>query len=194
MLSRILGIITLRASAYREVAADSSATGDAFLVFVVSNLIYNICAMMATIERGRFAGRPVRDLAAVLALFVLAFLAWLIATWVLAFLVKVIFRGKTNTLATLRVTGFVHAYDAFGVLFLLALASPALVTIALILQYLIPLLRLVGYSVGAKEAAGLSAGKAFVSAFVAELVEFLIYFIAGGLVLGLIAQLFRTTS
>ncbi len=179
MLDRIAGVIALRSSAYRAVADDEGGTGGAFLIVLVVTLVTGFVNGFVRISQAAQTVTPSlpAGIASAVATAILGIVGWAIGSWILTFVAKVIFQGKTKTVEMLRVTGYVHVFDLVSILSLLAFFSPALFFIAGIIAFVAAILRLIGYIIGVREAAEFSTGKAIITAVIALLFELLIAFL-----------------
>lgn len=179
-LTRIMGVIALNASTYREIADDPNATRPA-------GIIVAVVALIAGFSQGLFntsanwTGAIITAIVAV----ILGLIAWFIGSWVLAFVSRW-FGGKTNTREMLRVTGFVEVFNIISVLLIAATFYPLLACITLPVLFVVAILRLIGYIVGVREAAEFSTGNAIVTAIVALIIVIIITVVLGGAVVGLL--------
>src|SRR5207248_2792494 len=101
---RIMGILTYKAPTYREVAEDTTATGQAATIVIVMAVLTAILGWAITAARGSGAGSPIGTAIGNL---LGTLIGWLVSAWVLAWVSTTFFNGKTNTGEMLRVTGFV---------------------------------------------------------------------------------------
>lgn len=188
-MDRIMGVLTLRAPTYREIADDPNATRTAGIIVAVVALLSGFVTGFVRIDPNNPQELLPPDflLAVVAALVtvVFALIAWFVSSWILAFVARW-FGGKTNTKEMLRVTGFVEIFAVVGLLSLLALISPVLLCLVSVIGFVVAILRLIGYIIGIREAAEFSTGNAIISAIIAAVVNFLIYF-AAALVIALVA-------
>lgn len=180
-MDRIMGVITLKAPTYRQIADDPNATTPAAIITAVVALISGFFGGAVAFDTT--AGTSSFDLMggvifAVISV-ILGLIGWFIAGWVLAFVSKW-FGGKTNTQEMLRVTGFVNIFGLVGVLSILALITPALGCITGLVGFVAAILRLIGYVIGVREAAEFSTGNAIITAIIAAIVNFLIVAVIGG--------------
>lgn len=186
-MDRIMGILTLKAPTYRQVADDPNATTPAAIITAIAALIGGLGQGLVTTDA---QGLPVmRDIGgaiifAILTI-VMTFIIWFIGAWVLAFVSKW-FGGKTNTQEMLRVTGYVNIFGIVGVLTLLALALPVLGCLVGLVTFVIAILRLIGFIIGVREAAEFSTGNAIITAIVAVVVQVVIYAVVFGVLAGIL--------
>lgn len=188
-MDRIMGVLTLKAPTYRQIAEDPNATTPAaIIVAVVALLTGFVNGLIQRDTTGQNLLAPNIGLAVVGAIVgvIIALIAWFVTAWILAFVSKW-FGGKTNTQEMLRVTGFVEIFAIVGVLSILALVSPALLCIVGIIGFVAAILRLIGYIIGVREAAEFSTGNAIITAIIAAIINFLIVVTIGAIVLGAIA-------
>lgn len=187
-MDRIMGVITLKAPVYRQIAEDANATTPAAIITAVVALI-----------SGFFGGAVTFDTAAQTSSFnlmggvifaiitvILALIGWFVAGWVLAFVSKM-FGGKTNTQEMLRVTGYVNIFGLVGILNILVLLTPILGCITGLIGLVAAILKLIGYIIGVREAAEFSTGNAVITAIVAAIVNFLIVAVIGGMIFAAVA-------
>lgn len=179
-LTRIMGVIALNASTYREIADDPNATRPA-------GIIVAVVALIAGFSQGLFntsanwTGAIITAIVAV----ILGLIAWFIGSWVLAFVSRW-FGGKTNTREMLRVTGYVEVFNIISVLLIAVTFYQLLVCITLPVFLVVAILRLIGYIVGVREAAEFSTGNAIVSAIIALIIISLITLVLGGAIVSVL--------
>ncbi len=176
MLDRIMGVITLKAPVYRQIADDTTATGQAATIVIIVTLI-----------QGFFNGLVGQDgsvsiVGAIIGAIVtvcVGLLAWLVSAWILAAVAKAL-GGKTDTGEMLRVTGYVDIFNLVAILNVAVLVSSALSCITGLLGIVIGILALIGYVIGVREAAEFDTTKAIIAAIVAALINFVIFVVVGG--------------
>jgi hypothetical protein len=176
-----MGVITLNAAKYREIADDKTATGQAATVLVIATLISGFFGGLVSFD-AKTGGTSVSIVGAVVGAIlgvILALIGWVIAAWVLQFVANAL-GGKTDTSEMLRVTGFVEVFSVIGVLNILALAGTALACVIGLIGLVVGILKLIGYLIGVREAAEFSTGKAIVTAIIAAIVNFIIVVSIGG--------------
>lgn len=186
MMNRIMGVITLKAPVYREIADDQTATGQAAIIVVIATLVTGFFGGLTHFDPNTLSYTPSITggiLGAIIAVIV-GLIGWVVAAWVLAFVAKW-FKGKTNTGEMLRVTGYVHIFGIVGALVVLALILPILGCLVGIISLIIAILQLIGYIIGVREAAEFSTGNAIITAIVAAIVEFIIVAVIGGVIAGI---------
>ena len=180
MLDRIMGVITLKAPVYKQIAEDKTATTSAAIIVVVATLISGFFSGLVKVDPqtqtssisigGAFVG-------AILAV-IFGLIAWAFTAWVLQFVAKM-FGGKTDTGEMLRVTGFVEVFSLVGILNVAAIV-PALLCVTGILSLIVGILRLIGYVIGVREAAEFSTTNAIITAVIAAIVNFIIVVVVFG--------------
>jgi hypothetical protein len=187
MLDRIMGVITLKAPVYREIADDQSGTSQAAMIVIVVSIISGFCRGLVAVSRDGTAslsllGGIVNAVVAV----VVGLIGWAIAAWVLAAVAKAM-GGKTDTGEMLRVTGYVHVFSLVTVLNLALLISPALGCITALVSIASGIAYIIGYLIGVREAAEFSTGNAVIAALVAAVIDILITVLVGGAIVAAIA-------
>ncbi len=194
MLDRIMGVITLKAPVYREIADDQTATTQAGIIVVVVALITGFVSGLVQVGSDGVVHTSL--IGAVLGAVVgvgLSLLSWVVASWVLS-AVSGAMGGKTNTSEMLRVTGYVQIFSLVSILNLAVLASSALACLTGLMGLVVGILALIGYLIGVREAAEFTTGKAIVAALVAAVINFLITVVVGGTILGALALAMAATS
>ena len=181
MLDRIMGVITLKAPVYRQIADDKTATMQAATVLVIATLISGFFGGLVSInaQTGTTAvsiGGAV--LGAIIGV-ILALIGWVISSWVLQFVAKAL-GGKTDLGEMLRVTGFVEVFSLVGVLNILILAGTALSCVVGLVGFVAAILKFIGYLIGVREAAEFSTTNAIITAVIAAIVNFIIVVVVGG--------------
>jgi hypothetical protein len=176
-MDRIMGVLTLKAPVYKQIAEDENATTTATIIVVVmaifagvfSAVILGLFGSSLPPEQAAQMGTP---LGTAIRTIINAIIGWLIGSWVIAFVAKTFFGGKTNFGEMLRVFGYTQIFQVFAIV-------PCLGSlVALILS-------LIGAVIGIREASEFSTGKAVMTGIVA----FVILLIVGmfvGAVLGLV--------
>jgi hypothetical protein len=182
MMDRIMGVITLKAPIYRQIADDQTATGQAAIIVVIATLVAGFFRGLVRTEGGVTALSFGAAIIGAIVLVVIGLIGWGVGAWVLAFVAKW-FGGKTNTMEMLRVTGYVHVFDFVSVVVVLALASSLFLCLVGLIAFIAAILRLIGYVIGVREAAEFSTGNAIITAIVAWVVEFIIAGVIGGTIL-----------
>ncbi len=184
MWDRIMGVITLKAPVYRQIADDTTATGQAALIVVFAQLIRGFFDGLVRInpETGSTSVSVLGAIAGAIVAIIVGLIGWVIAAWVLAFVAKS-FGGKTDTNEMLRVTGYVEIFSVASVLNVLVLGGTALAVIASLVGLIVAVLKLIGYIIGVREAAEFSTGNAVITAIIAAVVNFIIVALIGGAIL-----------
>jgi hypothetical protein len=157
MVNRLLGVITLKAPVYREIAEDKNATGQAAAIVIIMALITGIvgAALLAAFGSALPVGTPTASpVGAAVRTIIIAIVGWLVGGWVLAFVAKTFFGGKTDTGEMLRVYGFTQIFQ------ILAIIPCIGWLIALVLS-------LIGAVIGIREAAAFDTTKAILTGVVA---------------------------
>lgn len=194
MLDRIMGVITLKAPVYREIADDQTATTQAGIIVVVVSLITGFISGLVQVGSDGVVHTSL--IGAVLGAVVgvgLSLLSWVVASWVLS-AVSGAMGGKTNTSEMLRVTGYVQIFSLVSILNLAVLISSALACLTGLMGLVVGILALIGYLIGVREAAEFTTGKAIVAALIAAVINFLITVVVGGTILGALALAMAATS
>ena len=186
-MNRIMGVITLKAPIYREIADDPNATTPAAIITAVVGLIAGFFQGLVSLnpQTGAVSANFTGAVISAIIIVILTLIAWFVSAWVLAFVAKW-FGGKTNTQEMLRVTGYVNIFGLVAILTVLALITPALGCIAGLIGFVIAILRLIGYIIGVREAAEFSTGNAIITAIIAAIINFLIVAVVGGVIAGAI--------
>lgn len=181
MLNRIMGVITLKAPVYREIAEDKSATTTAAIIVVVMALIAGFFSGLVQLDgtTGASSITIVGAIVGAILAVIFGLIGWVLSAWVLAFVAKTFFGGKTDTGEMMRVTGFVEAFSIVSVLNILKIVPP-LACVAGLVAFVVAILRLIGYVIGVREAAEFSTGNAVITAIIAAIVNFIIVVVIGG--------------
>lgn len=167
MLDRIMGVLMLKAPVYKEIAEDKSATTTAAIIVVVMAVITGVIGgvIYSMTGTGSAIGFIVRTI-------VTALISWVIGGWVIAFVSKTFFGGKTDTGEMLRVFGFTQIFQIIGIV-------PCLGTIVALV------LSLIAAVIGIREASEFDTTKAILTAVVAFVVLIIVSFVIT-LLLGLV--------
>ncbi len=176
-MERIVGVLTLKAATYREIAEDPNATRSAgIIVAVVALLTGFVGGLVRPNPQNPQVLLPpdfvVATSSAILTILI-ALIAWFVSAWVLAFVSRW-FGGRTNTKEMLRVTGYVDTFGVVVMVALLALLSPIFVVVVQVITVVASILRMIGYIVGIREAAEFSTGNSIITAIFAVIVGFVI--------------------
>jgi hypothetical protein len=165
MFERLMGIISLKAPVYKQVAEDKSAMKDAVIIVVVVSLIQGLMVGSLPDTGGINIGGGVAQ--AILTM-VFALLGWVVTAWLLAMVAKS-FGGDTDMNEMLRVTGHVYIFNLVVILRLTILISSALLCATSIVGVIALVLSIIGYVIGVREAAGFTTGKAVATAVIAAI-------------------------
>ncbi|MBI4785641.1 MAG: YIP1 family protein [Chloroflexi bacterium] len=169
MLDRLMGVITLKPAVYREIAHDQNATGQAAIIVVVMALFSGIvgaivlAAMSSSLPPGTAIGSPVGS---AIRTIITAIISWLIGAWVIAFVSKTFFGGKTDTGEMLRVFGFTQIFQVIAIV-------PCIGTIVALV------LSLIGAVIGIREASEFDTTKAILTGIVAFVILLIVSAILG---------------
>lgn len=173
MMDRLIGVLMLKAPVYKQIAEDKSATTTAAIIVVVMALLTGVIGVIAfsvlgsTLPPGTptpsFLGSIVRSLLG-------GILSWLVGSWVIAFVAKTFFGGKTDTGEMLRVFGFSQIFSILGIV----PVCGAIVGL---------ILSLIAAVIGVREAAGFDTMKAVLTCVVA----FIALLIVGAIVTAVMA-------
>lgn len=176
----LMGVITLKAATYRKIADDKSLTMMALIIVVVATLISGFFGGLVQVVSGTSSSISIVGavVGAIIGV-IFGLIGWAIGAWILAFVAKQFFQGKTDTSEMLRVTGYVHIFNLVGVLNILGAITPALLCISGLIGFVAAILRLIGYVIGVREAAEFSTTNAIITAIIAAVVEFIIIAIGG---------------
>lgn len=178
---RLLGVITLKAPIYRELAHDTNGTMQAAIVVVVVALVVGaIAAYGANLQlfgAGSVPGvsgvpaQSSKPLARGIVMVIQELLIWVAGAYVIAAVAKNMFRGKTDTGEMLRVFGFTRVFQILLVLGVFNGTLAAVVSIAGLV------LSIIGSVIGIREATGFTTGRAaIIGVFAITLVAIIIAF------------------
>ncbi len=165
MVDRIMGVLTLKAPVYKQIAEDKSATTTAAIIVVVMALLSGVlgAAVLGAMGPG-VAGGP-SPVGFAVRTIVSAIVGWLIGSWVIAFVAQ-LFGGKTDTGEMLRVFGFTQVFTILTII-------PVCGAIAGLI------LSIIAAVIGIREAAGFSTGKAILTGVVAFIALFIVAAVVG---------------
>jgi hypothetical protein len=164
-MQRIMGVITLKAPVYKNIADDPAATPQARNVVIIVAILAAIFSGVGPVIFG--SGLVAGIVSAVLAL-AAVLISWFIGAWALAFVAKTFFKGQTETQNMLRVTGFTSVFQI--VTYVLGLI-PCVGALAALVG---SILQIIGNIIGIREAGGLDTTKAILTAIIAGVVVFII--------------------
>jgi hypothetical protein len=188
--NRIMGVITLKAPIYREIADDQTATTQALTVFVIVTLVSKLFSgFVSTNASGTpffsFGGGIVSAIFGV----IVGLIGLYFTAWVLAFVAQRL-GGKTSTSEMVRVTGFVSVFGLVAVINILTLISPSLVCLTSLISLAVAILSIVAYTIGVREAAEFSTTNAIITAVIAVVVNFVVVvLIAGGILTAILGAM-----
>lgn len=171
MMERLMGVLTLKAPVYKQIAEDKSATTTAAIIVVVMALLTAVIGAITLSVLGSSlpADTPHPSLVgSIVRTLLTAILGWLAGSWVIAFVAKTFFGGKTNTGEMLRVFGFTQIFSILGIV-------PVCGTLAALV------LSLIAAVIGIREAAEFSTGKAILTGVVAFIALLIVSAIVGGI-------------
>lgn len=164
MMDRLMGVLTLKAPVYKEIAEDKSATTTAAIIVVVMALLSGILgAVVVGAVAPSVPGGP-SPLGFAVRTIVSAIIGWLVGSWVIAFVAN-LFGGKTDTGEMLRVFGFTQIFNILAIV-------PVCGSIAGLI------LSIIAAVIGIREAAGFGTDKAILTGIVA----FIVLLIVGAVV------------
>lgn len=184
MIDRLIGVITLKAPVYKEIAEDTQGTTQAALIYIVCTAISGFFSRLVVAGKFQLGSALLGMIFGVL----IGLVGWVVTAWVLSFVANAL-EGKTDLQEMLRVTGYVSVFSLVGVINVLAVVG-ALGCITGLISFAVAILSLVGYIIGIREAAGFDTTKAVITAVVAVVVNFLIVVVIGGVIFGGLAALF----
>ncbi len=165
MMDRLMGVLTLKAPVYKQIAEDKSATTTAAIIVVVMALLSGILGGAVLGAMGpSVAGGP-SPVGFAVRTIINAIVGWLIGSWVIAF-VAGLFGGKTDTGEMLRVFGFTQIFT------ILTIIPVCGAIVGLILS-------IIAAVIGIREAAGFSTGKAILTGVVAFIALFIVAAVIG---------------
>ena len=185
-MDRIMGVITLKAPVYRQIAEDPAATKTAAIIVVLISIVRGFMQGLVQLDpnSGLFSTDFVRCVISAIIVGVLGIVAWVVGSWILAFVANML-GGKTNTQEMMRVTGYVAIFGIVSLLILLIVLLPVLGCLVGLMSLIVAILSIIGYVIGVREAAEFSTGKAIIAAIIAGIVNMLIVGILGGSLLAI---------
>lgn len=184
MLDRIMGVITLKAPVYRQIADDVTATGQAAIIVVIAQLVRGFFSGLTQVDfqTGNMSVSPVGAIVSAIVAVIIGLLAWVVTAWILQFVAKQ-FGGRTDTGEMLRVTGYVEVFSLIAVLNVLTLGGSVLSCVVGLVSFVVAILKLIGYVIGVREAAEFSTGNAVITAIIAAIINFIIVVVIGGAII-----------
>lgn len=165
LMQRIMGVITLKAPVYKNIADDPGATPQARNVVILVAILAAIVSGVGPVIFG--IGLLPGIINAVIAL-AAVLISWFVGAWALAFSAKTFFKANTETPNMLRVTGFTSVFQI--VTYVLALIP----CVGAIAAFIGAILQIIGNIIGVREASGLDTTKAILTAIIAGVVVFVI--------------------
>jgi hypothetical protein len=180
-MDRIMGVLTLKAPVYRQIAEDPAATKTAAIIVAIISIVRGFSQGLVQLDpnTGVFSTNFVQGVISAVVIGALGMVAWFVGSWILAFVANML-GGKTNTQEMMRVTGYVAIFGIVSVLVLLIVLLPVLGCLVGIMSFIVAILSIIGYIIGVREAAEFSTGKAIVAAIIAGIVNLIIVAIFGG--------------
>lgn len=183
VFERLLGVITLKAPIYREIAEDHSATLQAAIIVVVVALIVgaitalgasNATLASVTNAAGVASQPPVKNpVGGAVVMVIDELLIWIVGSFFIAGVARGYFHGSTDTGEILRIFGYTRIFQILLILGVFGSPVAAVVSIAGMA------LSIIGTVIGVREAASFDTGKAVISAlFAIILVSVLVAFVA----------------
>jgi len=151
-MDRIMGVLTLKAPVYRQIAEDQSATTTAAIIVAVVAVLTGVVGAVVVATIGNqlpagVGGLATNPIGYAIQAILLSFLGWGIGSWVMGFIANML-GGKTNTGEMLRVFGYASIFNLLGII-------PCLGIIGWILG-------IIATVIGIREAAEVTTGKAVV--------------------------------
>jgi hypothetical protein len=184
MIDRLIGVITLKAPVYKEIAEDTQGTSQAALIFIICTAVNGFFTHL--VAAGEFhLGRALLGLVFGV---LIGLVGWVVTAWVLSFVANAL-EGKTDFQEMLRVTGYVSVFSLVAVINVLAIVG-VLGCVTGLISFAVAILSLIGYLIGIREAAEFETIKAVITAIVAAVVNFVIVVVIGGLIFGGLAAVF----
>jgi hypothetical protein len=175
IMDRIMGVLTLKAPVYRQIAEDQSATTTAAIIVAVVSLVSGVVgavflsALGGNLPQGTGL-TPTSSIGYAIQTIALGLIGWVVGSWAMAFAGNAL-GGKTNTGEMLRVYGYA---SIFGLLAIIPCVG-----------FLAWILSIIATVIGIREAAEVSTGKAIAIGIVGFIVLLILSFIIG-LVISLI--------
>ncbi len=173
MLGRIMGVVTLKAATYREIADDENATGQAVIIVIVMALYSGIvvAAALALLSSSLPPGTVGSPLGPGFRNIISTISVWLVGSWVFAFVSTRFYGGKASTGEMLRVFGFTQVFQVLVVFPLFG----AIVRFALIV---------ISAIIGVREAAEIDTAKAVLTGIVGFIVLYAVDAVTGAVIGG----------
>lgn len=178
-MDRIMGVLTLKAPVYRQIAEDQSATTTAAIIVaivsVVSGVVGAVFLSALSSSLPQTGGmNPTNPIGFAIQTIAVGLIGWVVGSWAMAFAGNAL-GGKTNTGEMLRVYGFASIFSLLSIIPCLGFFAWILAIIATV--------------IGIREAAEVSTGKAIGIGIVAFIVLIVVSFVLN-LIFGLILRPF----
>lgn len=167
-MERILGVVTLKAPVYKEIAEDENATTTAAIIVFVMAIFGGVLGAIAlsllgaSLPTGTQAGSPIL---VAISTVINTIIGWLIGSAVFGFVANAL-GGRTNTGEMLRVFGYTQIFQLLNII-------PCLGSLAALV------LSVIGAIIGIREAAGFSTGKAVLTGVIGLVILFIVNMIIG---------------
>lgn len=168
-MDRIMGVLTLKAPVYRQIAEDQSATTTAGIIVAVVSLIsgavgaFFLSALGGSLPQGTGL-TPAGPIALALQTIITGLVGWVVASWAIGFAGNML-GGKTNTGEVMRVYGFASIFGLVGII-------PCI-------GWLAGILTIIATIIGIREAAEFSTGKAILAGIVGFIALVVVSLIVG---------------
>ena len=187
-MSRTMGVLLLKAPAYKEIAEDPKASATATVIIFLALLVSGFVEGFVTIDQATVAASAnfIGGIIGAIVELVFGLIAWFVSAWITASVARWFFQGHTDTGEMLRVSGYTKLFSFFSVLSLVALVSPMLVCVVAPIMMLVSIFAVIGNVLGIREAAEFSTGKAIITGLIAGAIRFLIEATAAAAVLAMI--------
>lgn len=180
MINRLIGVLTLKAPVYKEIAEDATANGQAAIIVIVAAILSAIGGYTGAAALATQLGAPAPNMVAVIVQQVAGgLIGWAVGSWLLSFVAKTIFKGDTSTGEMLRVNGYTRAFGLLGILGIIPVLGA-------IIGFVTAILGIIGNIIGIREAAGFDTTKAILTAVIAGVITFLIVGLVAGVIGGLL--------
>ncbi len=175
VIDRIMGVVTLKAPIYREIADDTTATSQAAIIVVVMAIIGGIlAAVVVGIAGNSLSGSLPQGVAAptpsafgtLISTIINTIIGWLVGSWVFAFVSTTFFGGKTNMWEMARVFGFTQVFQILNIV-------PCIGWLAALV------LSVIGAIIGIREASEFDTNKAILTGVIGFIGVVVVTFIIG---------------
>ncbi len=184
MLDHVIGVLCFNGAKYREIAKDKSATIEAGIIIALALIIEGFISGFIEVNNlaGTVSANMVMGISRAVAVLVSGLIAWVVAAWVIAFVVRFL-GGETNMGEMLRVTGYVAVFGLISFLSFLALPIPSLGFIAEIILFIVAFLEFFAYLLGISKVAEISVHRSFFAVIVAAIINLPIIILLTSLIL-----------